>query len=88
MQLGPLAIRCESRYQPVTLRSMARHQASVLLALLGRWLCRHDEAQQRIIIEKVQMPDRLSQNIIVFIRQNDGKPQTKRREEEFAALTD
>ena len=47
----------------------------------------HDEAQRRIM-ETVEMPDRLAQDLIVFIRQNDGKLPKMRREREFAALTD
>ena len=36
----------------------------------------------------VEMPDRLAQNLIMFMRQNDGKIPTRRRKREFAALTD
>jgi len=51
------------------------------------YLRRHDEAQQRIM-ETVEMPDRVAQDLIMFIRQNDGKLPKRRREKEFAALTD
>ena len=51
------------------------------------YLRRHDEAQRRIM-ETVEMPDRLAQDLIMFIRQNDGKLPKKRREREFVALTD
>ena len=51
------------------------------------YLRRHDEAQRRIM-ETVEMPDRLAQDLIMFIRQNDGKLPNRRREREFAALTD
>ena len=51
------------------------------------YLRRHDEAQRRIM-ETVEMPDRLAQDLIMFIRQNDGKLPKARREAEFAALTD
>ena len=51
------------------------------------YLRRHDEAQRRIM-ETVEMPDRLAQDLIMFIRQNGGKLPKKRREKEFAALTD
>ncbi len=51
------------------------------------YLRRHDEAQRRIM-EAVEMPDRLAQNLIMFMRQNDGKLANRRREKEFAALTD
>ena len=50
-------------------------------------LRRYDEAQRRIM-ETVEMPDRLARNLIMFIRQNDGKLPKRRREREFAALTD
>ena len=51
------------------------------------YLRRLDEAQRRIM-ETVEMPDRLAQDMIMFIRQNDGKLPKRRREREFAALTD
>lgn len=51
------------------------------------YLRRHDEAQRRIM-ETVDMPDRLAQDLIMFIGQNSGKLPKKRREKEFAALTD
>lgn len=51
------------------------------------YLRRHDEAQRRIM-ETVEMPDRLAQDLIMFIRQNEGKLPKRRREKEFAALTD
>ena len=50
-------------------------------------LRRHDEAQRRIM-ETVEMPDRLAQDLIMFIRQNDGKLPKSRRKRQFAALTD
>ncbi len=34
------------------------------------------------------MPDRLAQNLIIFIRQNEGKLGIKRRSGEFKKLTD
>jgi len=36
----------------------------------------------------VEMPDRLVQNLIMFIRQNSGTLSKRKREKEFAALTD
>ena len=51
------------------------------------YLRRHDEAQRRIM-ETVEMPDRLAQDLIAFIRRNDGKLPKRLREREFAALTD
>lgn len=51
------------------------------------YLRRHDDAQRRIM-ETVEMPDRLAQDLIMFIRQNDGRLPKGRREREFAALTD
>lgn len=46
----------------------------------------HDEMLRRIM-ETVEMPDRLAQDLIMFIRQNDGTLPKRRREKEFAALT-
>jgi hypothetical protein len=34
------------------------------------------------------MPDRLAQNLILFIRQNDGMLSKRKREKEFYKLTD
>ena len=50
------------------------------------YLRRHDEALRRIM-DTVEMPDRLSGNLIMFIRQNEGTLPKKRREKEFKALT-
>ncbi len=50
-------------------------------------LRRHDETQRRIM-EAVEMPDRLAQNLIMFMRQNHGKLGRRRREKEFVDLTD
>jgi len=51
------------------------------------FLRRQDEAQSRIM-EIVDMPDRLAQNLLMFMRQNGGVLPKKRRESAFAALTD
>ena len=51
------------------------------------YLRRHDE-MQRQIMETIEMPDRLAQDLIMYIRQNDGKLPKKRRDKKFAALTD
>lgn len=51
------------------------------------FLRRQDEAQRRIM-DAVDMPDRIVQNLLMFIRQNSGKLSKRRREGEFAALTD
>lgn len=51
------------------------------------FLRRQDEAQSRIM-EIVDMPDRLAQNLLLFMRQNDGRIPKRRRDHEFAALTD
>lgn len=50
------------------------------------YLRRHDETLRRIM-ETVEMPDRIAQDLIMFIRQNDGKLPKRRREKEFSALT-
>lgn len=46
-----------------------------------------DEAMRRIM-EYVEMPDRLAEDLVRFVRQNNGKLGKKRREGEFAKLTD
>ncbi len=51
------------------------------------FLRRQDEAQNRIM-EIVDMPDRLTQNLLLFMRQNSGKIPKRRRKNEFSALTD
>ena len=51
------------------------------------YLRRHDEAMARIM-EMIDMPDRLAQNLILFIRQNDGKLSKRKREKEFSDLTE
>ena len=51
------------------------------------YLRRHDEAMSRIM-EMIEMPDRLAQNLILFIRQNDGALSKRKREKEFSDLTD
>jgi hypothetical protein len=51
------------------------------------FLQRQDEVQKRIM-DTVEMPDRLALDLIVFMRQNGGKIPEKRRQREFAALTD
>jgi len=50
------------------------------------YLARHDEAMSRIM-EAVEMPDRVAENLIMFIRQNNGTLPRKRREREFKALS-
>jgi len=42
----------------------------------------------RRIMDAVEMPDRLAEHLLMYIRKNDGKLGKKRRENEFAALTD
>ncbi len=51
------------------------------------FLRRQDEARNRIM-EIVDMPDRLAQNLLMFMRQNRGRIPKRRRENEFSALTD
>ena len=51
------------------------------------YIRRHDEAMTRIT-DMIEMPDRLAQNLIMFIRQNSGTLSRRRREKEFSALTD
>jgi hypothetical protein len=51
------------------------------------YLRRHDEALRRIM-NTVEMPDRLAENLLMFIRQNKGKLAKRRRTSEFEKLTD
>jgi hypothetical protein len=51
------------------------------------YLGRHDEAIRRIM-EAVEMPDRVAENLVMFIRQNNGTLSKKRREGEFKMLRD
>lgn len=51
------------------------------------YLRRHDEALRRLM-DTVEMPDRLAENLIMFIRQNGGSLSKKRWQSEFEALTD
>lgn len=51
------------------------------------YLRRHDIAMTRIM-DTIEMPDRLAQNLIIFIRQNSGSLPKKRRKKEFSALTE
>ncbi len=39
------------------------------------------------IMDRIEMPDRLAQNLILFIRQNDGTLSKRKRERDFSALT-
>ena len=51
------------------------------------YLKRHDAALKRIM-NAVEMPDRVAQSLIIFIRQNGFKLARRRRENEFEKLTD
>jgi hypothetical protein len=51
------------------------------------YLGRHDEAIRQIM-EAVEMPDRVAENLVMFIRQNNGTLPKKRREGEFKMLRD
>ncbi len=51
------------------------------------YLRRHDEAIRRIM-DAVEMPDRVAENLLMFIRQNSGTLSNKRREGEFKKLRD
>lgn len=51
------------------------------------YLRRHDEAMRRIM-DTVEMPNRLAENLIMFIRQNAGSLPKRRRQGEFGALED
>lgn len=49
------------------------------------YLRRHDEAIRRIM-DAVEMPDRVAENLIIYIRQNSGSLSKKRRRGEFKQL--
>jgi hypothetical protein len=49
------------------------------------YLRRHDEAIRRIM-DAVEMPDRVAENLVMFIRQNNGVLPKNRREGEFKNL--
>lgn len=51
------------------------------------YLSRHDEALRRIM-DAVEMPDRLAESLIRYIRENDGELSPRRREGEFKKLRD
>jgi hypothetical protein len=51
------------------------------------YLRRHDEAIHRIM-NAVEMPDQLAENLVMFIRQNKGTLSRKRRANEFEKLRD
>lgn len=51
------------------------------------YLRRHDEAIRRIM-DAVEMPDRVAENLVMFIRQNKGVLSRTRREGEFSGLRD
>ena len=51
------------------------------------FLRRNDEAMRRIM-NTVEMPDRMAENLVRFIRLNEGKLGRQRREGEFEKLTD
>lgn len=51
------------------------------------YLKRHDEALRRIM-NRVEMPDRLAAQFMLFVRQNRGTLPIRRRKREFAPLAD
>ncbi len=51
------------------------------------YLKRHDQAISKIM-NAIEMPDRLAENLIAYIRQNDGKLGKNKRAKEFSELTD
>jgi len=51
------------------------------------YLRRHDKAIRRIM-DAVEMPDRLAENLTMFIRQNKGTLPKKRRSDEYKDLRD
>ena len=51
------------------------------------YLRRHDDALRRIM-DAVEMPDRLAEDLVMFIRQNQGTLANNRRRREYAQLRD
>ncbi len=51
------------------------------------YLHRHDQAIARTM-EAVEMPDRVAEDLVMFIRQNGGALSKKRRQAEFRQMTD
>jgi hypothetical protein len=51
------------------------------------YLRRHDEALRRIM-DTVEMPDRMAENLVAYIRDNHGTLSQRRRRGEFAQLRD
>ena len=51
------------------------------------YLRRNDEAIRRIM-DSVEMPDRVAENLVMFIRQNNGRLSKKRRDGELRKLSD
>jgi len=51
------------------------------------YLLRNDDAIRRIM-DAVEMPDRVAENLVMFIRQNNGTLSKKRREGDFKNLRD
>jgi hypothetical protein len=51
------------------------------------YLRRHDDAIRRIM-DAVEMPDRLAENLLTFVRQNKGTLSKRRRNQEFKDLRD
>jgi Fic/DOC family len=51
------------------------------------YLRRHDLAMRQIM-DTVEMPDRIAEDLIMFMRQNQWKLPKKRRQDEYAKLTD
>lgn len=49
------------------------------------YLRRHDEAVRRIM-DAIEMPDRMAENLVLYIRQNGGSLSKRRREGEFKQL--
>lgn len=49
---------------------------------------KHHDAALSAVMNRVEMPDRMAENLIMFILQNGGALSKKRREKDFEALTD
>jgi len=61
---------------------------SMVIPLESRRLAIRNDEAKRSIMNLVEMPDRMTENLVLSIRLNEGKLGRKRREGEFQKLTD
>ena len=69
------------------LYTCVRHTVEQDLPHEIEYLRRHDEAVRRIMAA-IEMPDRVAEDLVMFVRQNNGALSKKRRDVEFQKLRD